>query len=280
MAYTKILPLARGGTANVTATEAFDALAPLTTKGDIPVRGNASDAVRLPVGTDGYVLKANSSTATGLAWEADSEADEIATATFVTTTAETGLGNERVLTAGTAISITDNATNAVTVAVTTVPIANGGTGQTSAGAAFNALAPATAKGGLPAGTGSNAYGNLAVGANNTIVTADSSQATGLKYSHGARIGVSTVVFADSPFTAAANCVLLVNCTDGAITINLPAAASNTNKTYTIKKTDSSANAITIDGNSSETIDGATTFTISLQWDAFDFICDGSNWYVI
>lgn len=42
-------------------------------------------------------------------------------------------------------------------------IAHGGTGQTTAAAAFNALAPSTSAGGLIYGTGSNTYGNLSLG---------------------------------------------------------------------------------------------------------------------
>lgn len=39
----------------------------LTTKGDLPVR-DSTTTVRFPVGLDGYVLQANSATATGLDW--------------------------------------------------------------------------------------------------------------------------------------------------------------------------------------------------------------------
>lgn len=45
-----------------------------------------------------------------------------------------------------------------------IGIANGGTGQTTSGGAFNALAPPTVAGGLLYGTGLNTYGNLALGA--------------------------------------------------------------------------------------------------------------------
>ncbi len=45
----------------------------------------------------------------------------------------------------------------------TLSIANGGTGQSTAAAAFNALAPSTAAGGLIYGTGTNSYGNLPLG---------------------------------------------------------------------------------------------------------------------
>lgn len=63
------LPIARGGTGQTTQAAAFDALAPSTTKGDVIVF-DGNDHVRLGVGTDGQVLGAESSAASGLAWVA------------------------------------------------------------------------------------------------------------------------------------------------------------------------------------------------------------------
>jgi Cu/Ag efflux protein CusF len=74
-------------------------------------------------------------------------------------------------------------------------------------------------------------------------------------------------------------VILANAT-GNITVNLPAAASHTDKTYYIKKIDADADEVTIDGNASETIDGATTLVLYVQYDAVRIISDGSNWHVI
>lgn len=64
---------------------------------------------------------------------------------------------------------------------------------------------------------------------------------------------------------------------GAVTITFYAASGNTGKIITVKKTDSSANAVTLDGNASETLDGATTATLTAQYDSATFVCDGTNW---
>ena len=64
---TGTLPIANGGTGQTTAVAAFDALSPTTTKGDLIVN-NGSDNVRLAVGTNNYVLTADSSQATGVKW--------------------------------------------------------------------------------------------------------------------------------------------------------------------------------------------------------------------
>lgn len=65
---TGILPIASGGTGQSTKTEAFDALSPTTTKGDL-IAHNGSDNVRVAVGTDGQVLVADSGASAGVAWD-------------------------------------------------------------------------------------------------------------------------------------------------------------------------------------------------------------------
>lgn len=69
LAITGTLNIAAGGTGQTTATAAFTALSPTTTKGDLIV-DNGTDPTRLGVGTDGYVLTADSAEATGVKWEA------------------------------------------------------------------------------------------------------------------------------------------------------------------------------------------------------------------
>lgn len=66
-----------------------------------------------------------------------------------------------------------------------------------------------------------------------------------------------------------------------MTITLPAATADLDGlVYVVKKVDSSGNTVTIDGNGSETIDGATTKVLSAQYDTVSIVCDGSNWLVI
>jgi hypothetical protein len=74
--------------------------------------------------------------------------------------------------------------------------------------------------------------------------------------------------------------ILVDASGAARTITLPAAASSTRRVYVVKKTDSGVNTVTVDGNASETIDGATTNVISLQYKGIVIQCDGSAWHVI
>lgn len=72
--------------------------------------------------------------------------------------------------------------------------------------------------------------------------------------------------------------VLCDCTSGNITISLPTAVGN-QAAFNIKKIDSSSNTVTIDPNSSETIDGSATVTI---YDDDDFVqvqSDNSNWVI-
>jgi hypothetical protein len=65
----RVPSIAEGGTGQTTATAAFNALDPLTTKGDL-IGHNGTDSIRVPVGTDGQVLAADSTQASGVKWAA------------------------------------------------------------------------------------------------------------------------------------------------------------------------------------------------------------------
>lgn len=61
--------IAYGGTGQTTAAAAFDGLSPTTTKGDLIVHDSTTNA-RLGVGTDGWLLTADSTASTGVKWAA------------------------------------------------------------------------------------------------------------------------------------------------------------------------------------------------------------------
>ena len=108
--------------------------------------------------------------------------------------------------------------------------------------------------------------------NTNMDTIDTQMLLGRDWKKRSITGTDSVVAADR------HKILLCDATSAAFTLTLLAAATAADGfQLTIVKTDASSNAVTIDGNSSETIGGATTFTLSGQGDAATLICDGSNW---
>lgn len=91
----------------------------------------------------------------------------------------------------------------------------------------------------------------------------------------------TKAVADSPYTLLSeDGYLRANAVGGNMTINLPAAVGN-GRLVSIKKIDSSANTVTIDGSGSETIDGATTYVLTTQYQGVQIIdCASGVWDII
>lgn len=118
---TGVVALVNGGTGTAagSANAAFAALSPLTTKGDLV--GYSTVNARVPVGTDGQVLQADSTQALGVKWAAASSG----TVTSVAASVPAFLS-----VAGS--PITTSGTLAITLSGTALPIANGGTNSTAA----------------------------------------------------------------------------------------------------------------------------------------------------
>lgn len=77
-----------------------------------------------------------------------------------------------------------------------------------------------------------------------------------------------------------NKVVLASASGGAFTVTLlPAATAGAGFRISVKKTDSSTNAVTIQGNASELIDLANTAQLLAQNDTITIISDGSQWWV-
>lgn len=133
------LGISKGGTGQTTKAPAFDALSPMTTKGDLI--GFSTLGVRLPVGSDTQVLSADSTAATGLKWVAAGTGD-------VTSNTATSVDSEIALFSSTTGKVIKRATGTGVAHVTSgvfsasnvdltsevtgvLPIANGGTNSTA-----------------------------------------------------------------------------------------------------------------------------------------------------
>jgi hypothetical protein len=80
-------------------------------------------------------------------------------------------------------------------------------------------------------------------------------------------------------TTAGTLILLCDATAAGITVNLPTITGNT-AVYRIKKTDASANTVTIDPAGAETVEGAATATLTTQYESIDLACSASGWHVL
>jgi hypothetical protein len=81
-----------------------------------------------------------------------------------------------------------------------------------------------------------------------------------------------VVTKTAAYTAAAGDAVMANATSGAFTITLP-AATTAGQRVLVKKTDASANAVTVAG----TIDGTTNASLAYQNQSIELISDGTAW---
>lgn len=133
--------------------------------------------------------------------------------------------------------------------------------------------------GTPSSPGADIFWTLpaADGTSGQVLSTDGAGA--LSWASLPAQGVTAVT--TSPYTVlATDGTLSVNCTGGAVTVNLPAAASHAGRILHVKKVDSSGNAVTVEPNGAETIDGASNATVSTQWSTLSIQSDGTNWLIL
>jgi hypothetical protein len=93
------------------------------------------------------------------------------------------------------------------------------------------------------------------------------------------IGTAVVSKTTTYTLTALDSVVRADASGGAFTLTLPTAVGCTGRQYWLKKIDSSANAVTIATTSSQTIDGASTYSLATQYAHVLLISDGANWMV-
>lgn len=75
-------------------------------------------------------------------------------------------------------------------------------------------------------------------------------------------------------------LVLVDTTSGSVTVTLPPARKCKGRVYDFKKMDASANAMRIEADGSETIDGAAFASTTTQYDSFTLKSAGSEWVIL
>jgi hypothetical protein len=92
------------------------------------------------------------------------------------------------------------------------------------------------------------------------------------------IGMKQAYVAKTGAYTATNDDYVIDCTSGTFTVTLPASGARTGRILIIKN--SGAGTITVDGNGAETIDGAATYSLAVQYATVQIMSDGTNWKII
>ena len=93
----------------------------------------------------------------------------------------------------------------------------------------------------------------------------------------------TVISKTAAYTAlSTDSVVLVDASGGAVTITLPPSGGVPGKTFVVKKTDTSTNAVTIATAGGETIDAQTDLTILVPYRSIAFVAHptGLGWWLV
>lgn len=116
------------------------------------------------------------------------------------------------------------------------------------------------------GIGSTGQALRVAGGLPTWSSGDDTYATATKTSNYTVGATDTVIFADA--------------SSGNVTITLPLASGLSGYKFFVKRIDSSSNTCSVARTSSDTIDGATSISLDLQYTCITVVSNGSNWFII
>ena len=170
----------------------------------------------------------------------------------------------------------DNGGTVKLLSANVTPIANGGTGQTTASAAFNALSPITSTGDLIIGNGTNSATRLGIGSNSTVLTSNGTTATWAAVPAGGL----TYVVKTSNYTASDKEGVLANTSGGAFTVTLPASPSTGAQVVVADAAGTwGTNNLTIGRNGSNIAGVAQDLVCDISGVSVQLVYDGTGWDV-
>ena len=256
-------------------------------KGDLIAATAADTVARLPVGTNNYVLTADSAEVTGLKWAAASGG--VTSVTGTTPIASSGGATPAIsiaaasTSAAGAVQLSDSTstTSSVLAATPTAVKAaydRGSTGVTDAAAAqstANAAVPKSvvdAKGDILVASGNDTVTRLPVGANTYLLTADSAEATGLKWA--AAGGGVTAVTATAPIASSGGATPVISIAAATTSVvgavQLSDSTSTTSSVLAATPTavkaafdEGAAKVATVAGTAPISTSGSTAITVSI-----------------
>ena len=181
---------------------------------------------------------------------------------------------------GTADHVVINSAGGAFSSEANLSISRGGTGAGSATAGFNALSPVTTKGDIITRDVTNNI-RLAVGTDGQVLTADSLEASGIKWAtlSGSANWTVTSVQTGS-YTAATGELVRIDQSGGTFTTTLPTAVGKGGQRIKLVQTGTSWNiAGTIDADGTETIGGALTIALYTPGESYELVSDNANWII-
>lgn len=116
-----------------------------------------------------------------------------------------------------------------------------------------------------------------IGVNTLAVNVAGSPNSTLQVDGSIALGVRTVA-ATGPLTIADN-IILVDASGGDVDVTLPLASGTSGRSYNIKRVDNTSNIVRVLRSGADTIDGAINKPLAIQYEAYQFVSDGSGWFI-
>lgn len=140
----------------------------------------------------------------------------------------------------------------------------------------------TTKGDLYVATASATVARQGVGADGTVLTADSGQTNGIRWVAPSAVSTYAITSKTAAYTiTSSDYTILANASGGLFALDLPVASSNTGRVFVIKRTDSTLTTyVQINPNGAELIDGVGNIRLYTQYESVTLQSDGTNWAIL